>query len=74
MTTPNRPPSVDWQRTIKDIRASGLTFSAISEHVGCAVGTLGNLANGTSKDASHTVGDALLQLHKKVTKRRKVNR
>lgn len=59
----------NWQQTIKEINATGMTYREICAVVGCGQGTLGDLATGATKDATYTFGSAILALHRKRTRK-----
>lgn len=61
----------DWPQIIKDINAAGLTYREIGETVGGALGTIGDLARGKSRDATYTLGASLLALHKRTARKRR---
>lgn len=58
----NKP---NWQQTIKEINATGMTYREICAVVGCGQGTLGDLATGATKEATYTFGAALIDLHRR---------
>lgn len=61
-----------WQTKIREIRAaSGLSFRGLRDQLGCSLGAVSDLATGRTHDAAYSLGVRILDLHKRVTRRRR---
>ena len=63
--------AMQWKNIIFDIQASGLTQTEIAERCKCSQSTISELASTPDRVPTWPIGAALLDLHKKTTKRRK---
>ncbi len=54
---------VNWTQIIKDLRDSGVGPSKIAREVGCSQPTISAIADGRTKEVSHTIGAGILALH-----------
>ena len=63
--------AMQWKNIISDLKASGLTQMQIAEKCGCAQSTISEMATDVDRTPRFPIGAALLDLHKKVLKKRK---
>lgn len=63
---------MDWKNIIAEIQRHGqLTQAQIAEKVVCGQATVSDLANGTTKQPNFLLGQNLMALHKKVSRKSK---
>lgn len=60
---------MNWQKTISELLAAGLTQIEIAKSCGCAQSTISEILNDEKRVPSYPIGAALLELHKKKTRR-----
>jgi transcriptional regulator with XRE-family HTH domain len=60
---------MNWQQTISDLQRSGLTQAEIAKSCGCAQSTISEIQNDEKRVPSYPIGAALLELHKKISRR-----
>lgn len=58
-----RQATIDWPQIIAEMRGEGLMLKAIARKVGAAPTTIGNLAQGVTREPCYSVGIKLLELH-----------
>ena len=54
--------TVNWPSVVNELRGQGLMLCAIARRVGVAPSTLGDLANGFTREPCYSVGVRLLEL------------
>ena len=54
--------TVNWPAVVSELRGQGLMLCAIARRVGVAPSTLGDLANGLTREPCYSVGVRLLEL------------
>ena len=60
----------DWAGMINTIVADGWTVERIAEHCGCSRTALSDVRSGRTRQPSFDTANALLLLHRKVTRKR----
>jgi len=61
---------MNWTQVIEEIHARGITHTEIAALCGTSQGNLSDLKAGRVKNPAWPVGDALLDLHKRMLRRK----
>lgn len=62
---------MNWSLIVSDLIAEGNTQQELGKKVGCSQGLINDLLHGRrGKRVSYDVGNALVQLHKKIKKQK----
>lgn len=63
---------MDWIKIIKDLQATGLRQAQIGAHIGRSQVWVAEIIGGKYADLKWSDGQALIALHKKVTRQKKL--
>lgn len=63
--------AMNWTALIKELTARGCGYQKIAEHCGTSRGTIYDLESGRSGEPRYGLGAALVDLHKRVMRRKK---
>lgn len=61
---------MDWKSLISELEAAGKTQAVIADKAGCSQPYISQLKSGARKRPEFTVGQALVEMQKKLPKRR----
>lgn len=56
---------MDWKSLIAELGQFGYTQPRIATECRCSQSTISDLANGTTKEPRHSLGESLKRLHKR---------
>lgn len=56
----------DWSAIVSEIRSRGMTMKALARHAGCSMANLYHLLNGTNREPAWSIGERLLDMHRRL--------
>lgn len=56
---------MDWKQIISELQARGYTQPQIARYCGCGQASISDLATGKTSQPRYSLGELLLQLHRK---------
>jgi predicted XRE-type DNA-binding protein len=60
---------MNWNQLIKDIQETGLSQVQIATHCNCGQATISELARGVTVQPSYAIGQALVELRKRISRK-----